>query len=92
MIDDTSTALDNFVTDPVIDRVVLRSNYERAFCTGGDLRRIWGLSLAGHYAEAKYFFQTKYALNLRISTYPNPYISLIYWWDVYGRWFVFVGA
>ena len=77
MVDNISTALDKFETDPGIDRVVLRSNHDRAFCAGGDLRRIRDLSLAGHYAEAEHFFQTEYALNLRIATYPKPYISLI---------------
>ena len=33
-IDDISTALDKFKTDPGIDCVVLRSNHNQAFCAG----------------------------------------------------------
>ena len=77
MVDDISAALDKFETDPEIKLVVLRSNHDRAFCVGGDLRRIRELSLAGHYAEAEHFFRTEYALNLRIASYPKPYISLV---------------
>jgi enoyl-CoA hydratase len=77
MVEDFSAALDKFESDPEIELVVLRSNHERAFCVGGDLRRIRELSLAGHYAEAEHFFATEYALNLRIASYPKPYISLI---------------
>jgi enoyl-CoA hydratase len=77
MIKDILDALDKFETDPEIELVVLRSNHERTFCVGGDLRRIRELSLAGHYEEAEGFFRTEYALNLRIASYAKPYISLI---------------
>jgi len=77
MIEDIATALDKFESDQEIKRVVLRSNHDGAFCVGGDLRRIRELSLAGYYAEAEHFFQTEYALNLRIASYPKPFISLI---------------
>lgn len=77
MVDDISTALDKFDADPEIELIVLRSNHDKAFCVGGDLRRIRDLSLAGHYAEAEHFFRSEYALNLRIASYPKPYISLI---------------
>ena len=39
-IDDISTALDKFETDPGIDCVVLRSNHDQAFCAGRDLHCI----------------------------------------------------
>jgi len=77
MIEDIATALDKFESDQEIEHVVLRSNHDGAFCVGGDLRRIRELSLAGNYAEAEYFFRTEYALNLRIASYPKPFISLI---------------
>ncbi|MGH1356518.1 MAG: enoyl-CoA hydratase/isomerase family protein [Thalassovita sp.] len=77
MIEDIGAALDKFETDQDIERIVLRSNHGKAFCVGGDLRRILELSAAGHHAEAERFFQTEYALNLRIASYPKPYVSLI---------------
>lgn len=77
MIKEIATALDKFEQDQAIERVILRSNHDIAFCAGGDLRRIRELCLAGFHEEAEYFFQTEYALNRRISSYPKPYISLI---------------
>jgi enoyl-CoA hydratase/carnithine racemase len=77
MIEDIATALDRFETDPTIELVILRSNHDRAFCAGGDMRRIRELSMAGNYEEAEHFFRTEYALNLRIASYSKPYISMI---------------
>lgn len=77
MIRDITHALDRFESDPDIKRVILRSDHGRAFCAGGDLRRICTLTSAGFYDEAELFFQAEYALNLRIANFPKPYISLI---------------
>ncbi|MBO6920193.1 MAG: enoyl-CoA hydratase/isomerase family protein [Rhizobiaceae bacterium] len=77
MIRDLTRALDKFESDAEIKRIILRSNHSRAFCAGGDLRRICALTSAGFYDEAELFFQTEYALNLRIATFSKPYISLI---------------
>lgn len=77
MVKDIAAALDKFEHDLDIERVILKSNHDRAFCAGGDLRRICELTSAGFYDEAEHFFQTEYALNLRIASYPKPYISLI---------------
>ena len=77
MVKDIAAALDKFEDDRDIERIILRSNHGRAFCAGGDLRRIYHLTSAGFYNEAEHFFQTEYTLNLRIASYPKPYISLI---------------
>jgi enoyl-CoA hydratase len=77
IISDIWNALDIFQADPSIKLVILRSNHERAFCVGGDMRRISELSLAGHFDEAENFFRTEYDLNLQIASYPKPYVSLI---------------
>jgi enoyl-CoA hydratase len=77
MIEDIAAALDRFEVDPAIELVVLRSNHGKAFCAGGDMRRIRELSLAGHYEEAEHFFRSEYALNLCIASYSKPYVSMI---------------
>jgi enoyl-CoA hydratase len=77
MIEVIASALDAFEADPAVELVIMRSNNEKAFCAGGDMRRIRELSLAGHYDEAEHFFRTEYDLNLRIASYPKPYVSLI---------------
>ena len=77
MIEVIASALDDFEADPAVELIILRSKSERAFCAGGDMRHIRTLSLAGHYDEAERFFRTEYDLNLRIASYPKPYVSLI---------------
>lgn len=77
MIEIIASALDTFETDPAVELIILRSNDERAFCAGGDMRHIRALSLAGQYDEAEHFFRTEYDLNLRIASYPKPYVSLV---------------
>jgi enoyl-CoA hydratase len=77
MIEAIASALDAFEADPVVELIILRSNGEKAFCAGGDMHRIRALSLTGHYDEAEHFFHTEYDLNLRIASFPKPYISLI---------------
>ncbi|HSI39626.1 MAG TPA: enoyl-CoA hydratase/isomerase family protein [Xanthobacteraceae bacterium] len=71
------TALDEWATDPEVAQVVLRGAGERAFCAGGDVRAIWALGRAGRIEEARQFFRDEYALNLAISRYPKPFISLV---------------
>lgn len=77
MVENIAAALDKFENDLDIKRIILRSNHYKAFCAGGDLRRICNLTSSGSYDEAEHFFQTEYALNLRIASYSKPYISLI---------------
>ena len=77
MIEAITSALDAFAADPTVELVIMRSNDERAFCAGGDMRRIRELCLAGYYDEAEQFFFTEYALNLKIASYTKPYVSLI---------------
>lgn len=77
MIQTIASALDAFEKDPAVELVIMRSNDERAFCAGGDMRRIRALCLAGFYEEAEQFFLTEYALNLKIASYSKPYVSLI---------------
>ena len=77
MLEDIASALDVFETDPAVELIILRSNHDRAFCAGGDVRHIRALCLEGHYDKAEHLFRIEYDLNLRISSYSKPYISLI---------------
>ncbi len=70
-------ALDAWATDPAVTRVVVQGAGERAFCAGGDIRRIHEEGSAGRYAEAETFFREEYELNALIQRYPKPYIALI---------------
>lgn len=77
MIREIDTALDHFERDSEVFCVVLKSCSDRAFCAGGDMRRVRELVLAEQFDEAEQFFQEEYALIERISAFPKPYLSLI---------------
>lgn len=70
-------ALDDWAADSAVTRVVVQGAGERAFCAGGDIRRIHEEGRAGLYAEAETFFREEYELNALIQRYPKPYIALI---------------
>ncbi len=57
--------------------LVLRSAVPKAFCAGGDMRRIRDLCLAQQYDEAERFFATEYALNRRLAMLDLPCVALI---------------
>ncbi len=70
-------ALMTWRDDPAVEAVVVEGAGERAFCAGGDIRRVRDLTLAGDYAGIEAFFADEYALNAAIARYPKPYVALI---------------
>lgn len=94
MIEALGRALDGFLREPAIRTVLLRSSESRAFCAGGDMRRIRELCLAGEQAEAGRFFATEYALNRRLAGFDLPLVALVdgvcmgggLGLSVHGRW------
>ena len=70
-------ALDAWAADPAVTRIVLTGGGGKAFCAGGDVRRLHDLGRAGDFAEALTFWREEYALNTLIHRYPKPYLSLI---------------
>ncbi len=72
-----SAALDEWEADAAVERVVIRGAGERAFCAGGDLRRLYDLGRAGDHAEQLTFWREEYQLDRRIKTYSKPVVALI---------------
>jgi enoyl-CoA hydratase len=70
-------ALDVFEGDDSVGRVVVVSGGGRAFCAGGDIRRIYEQGKAGDHAAQLAFWREEYQLNRRIKRYSKPYVSLI---------------
>jgi enoyl-CoA hydratase len=70
-------ALDAWAADPAITRIVLTGAGGKAFCAGGDVRRLHDLGRAGEFAEALTFWREEYQLNTLIHRFPKPYLSLI---------------
>ena len=70
-------ALDAWEKDPAVTRVVVTGAGGKAFCAGGDIRRLHDLGRAGRIEEARTFWAEEYRLNARIKSYTKPYVALI---------------
>jgi len=77
MVRQMRQALDAWAKDPQVTRVIVEGAGEKAFCAGGDIRRLTELLKAGERDEALAFWREEYQLNILIKRYPKPYISLI---------------
>ena len=77
MVRKLARALDAWESDPKVERIVVISAIEKAFCAGGDIRALHDLGRAGRQDEMLGFWHEEYILNARIKHYPKPYISLI---------------
>ncbi|TVR07790.1 MAG: enoyl-CoA hydratase/isomerase family protein [Salinarimonadaceae bacterium] len=77
MVRDMRAALEAWAGDAAITRVVVQGSGEKAFCAGGDIRKLVEAGKAGRPEEALAFWREEYELNALIAAYPKPYISLI---------------
>jgi enoyl-CoA hydratase len=69
-------ALDRWESDGAVDRVVFLGAGERAFCAGGDIRRLYDLGRAGDHEAQLTFWREEYQLDRRIKTYSKPIVVL----------------
>ncbi len=72
-----AAALDAWQDDPFVTRVVVCGAGDKAFCAGGDIRRLYEFGRAGDHAQQLTFWREEYQLNERIRTYPKPVVALI---------------
>jgi enoyl-CoA hydratase len=72
-----AAALDEWEGDRAVDRIVFLGAGERAFCAGGDIRRLYELGRAGDYDGQLTFWREEYQLDRRIKTYPKPIVALV---------------
>ena len=77
MVREMRRALDAWAGDPAVTRVVVEGAGDKAFCAGGDIRRLTDLLKAGEKDEALAFWREEYQLNALIKHYPKPYIALV---------------
>jgi enoyl-CoA hydratase len=77
MVREMRRALDAWAKDSAVTRVIVHGAGEKAFCAGGDIRRLTELGQAGQKDEARSFWREEYLLNVFIKRYPKPYISLV---------------
>ncbi len=84
--------LDEWETDPGVERVLLAGSGERAFCAGGDVVSIYrdaqaireggaggvaSADPASADSDSLRFWRDEYTLNARIARYPKPIIALM---------------
>jgi enoyl-CoA hydratase len=62
--------------DDRVERIIIEGAGDRAFCAGGDIRRLyeWGLAMDPRFLD---LFREEYLLNTYIKYYSKPYIALI---------------
>jgi enoyl-CoA hydratase len=70
-------ALETWVDDPAVTRVIVVANGGRAFSAGGDIRALTDFGKSGQIDEAMKFWREEYPLNAYIKSYRKPYIALI---------------
>ena len=77
MVREMRTALDTWALDDEITRIIVQGAGEKAFCAGGDIRKLVEAGKEGRTEEALAFWREEYELNALIASYPKPYIALI---------------
>jgi enoyl-CoA hydratase len=77
MVREMRRVLDAWENDPSVTRVVVTGAGEKAFCAGGDIRKLYDYGKAGQQAEALTFWREEYELNIRIKRYAKPYVALV---------------
>jgi enoyl-CoA hydratase len=77
MVRGIAQTLDQWEADREIFCIAVKGAGERAFCAGGDIKRLYEFGLAGDYGEQLAFWGEEYQLNHRIATFPKPIVALI---------------
>lgn len=68
-------ALDAWERDPAVALVIIDGAGGKAFCAGGDVRAMYDARATPAFARG--FWAEEYRLNVRISSYPKPYVALM---------------
>jgi len=77
MVREISAALDSFEREAGCEFVVIVGAGERAFCAGGDVRKLHDQGRAGDHQSQRAFWREEYILNVRIKRYPKPFVAII---------------
>lgn len=76
MIDGITRTLEQWRDDADIRAVLFEGRGPRGFCSGGDVRAVRELVLAGRPEAADAYFAAEYAMNALISGYAKPTVAL----------------
>ncbi len=76
-IRETHRQLEAWAADDAVHCVVIEGAGEKAFCAGGDIRRLWEANRDAEDTYIRAFFGDEYRLNRLIKTYAKPFIALM---------------
>jgi enoyl-CoA hydratase len=76
MCEEFCKALLDWRTNEAVSLVLIDSAGDRAFCAGGDIRRV-AESGAGDGVEAARFFRSEYRMNELLFRYPKPVVAVM---------------
>lgn len=77
MVDLIQEALDKWIDDDAVHRVVIYSTTDRAFCAGGDVRAVREAILNGTPEVGDRYFVEEFVMNDDLGNFPKPVISVI---------------
>lgn len=77
MIDALTAGLRSHESNVAVAIIVIRSDSERAFCAGGEMKQLRNHALNSNATAIASFFKGEYALNLAIATCSKPYLAII---------------
>lgn len=69
--------LKRWQADPGVGAVLIKGQGDRAFCAGGDIRRIYDLLISEGPDEAVAFYAAEYPMNTRLHRFTKPWIALL---------------
>lgn len=78
MVLEIEAALISWAEDPAVEIVLVDSEGERAFCSGGDVGELYASGLAGDYSFGRRFWADEYRLNALIANYAKPYVAFLH--------------
>lgn len=76
-IREMDSALRAWATDDAVHCVIIEGAGDKAFCAGGDIRKLYEAGKTGDTAFLASFFGEEYRLNRLIKTYPKPFVALM---------------
>ena len=65
-------AVDAWASDDTVAMVVIDAEGDRAFCSGGDIARLYQTGRAGDFAWGQTFWRDEYRLNAKLARYAKP--------------------
>ncbi len=92
MIDALQPKLREWARDDSIKAVVIDGAGEKAFCAGGDVRRLHGAITSNQVEGADLFFEKEYTLDYSIHAFPKPLLVIGHGIVMGGGLGIFIGA